>query len=131
MTVPARILVVEDDPASLELLTYLLRRAGHTVRSETDGAAGLRAALENDCDIVLCDLQLPELNGHDVAGSLRASPGWRPIPIIAVTAYSMPGDRDAAIAAGFTDHMTKPVDPESFLRKFNSFLPAELRSGPA
>jgi CheY-like chemotaxis protein len=125
---PAKILVIEDDPASLELLKYLLERAGHSVATAMDGAAGLNAALENEFDIVLCDLQLPELTGLEVAARLRATEAWRVVPLVAVTAYSMPGDRDTTIAAGFTEYLTKPIEPESILSKVNELLPPPLRS---
>ena len=125
---PANILVIEDDPASLELLKYLLQRAGHSVATATDGDAGLKAALGNEFDIVFCDLQLPELSGLQVAARLRATPVWRVVPLVAVTAYSMPGDRDTAIAAGFTEYLTKPIEPESILGKVDQLLPPQLRS---
>jgi two-component system cell cycle response regulator DivK len=117
-----RILVIEDDPASLELLKYLLERAGHSVRSAPDGATGLRAALGNSCDLILCDLQMPELTGYEVIAQLQSNPDWRPVPMIAVTAYSMPGDRESVMAAGFTEYMTKPIDPDCFLTDIDRWL---------
>ncbi len=125
---PAKILVIEDDPASLELLKYLLEQGGHSVATATDGAAGLKAALGNEFDMVLCDLQLPELTGHEVAARLRGTQAWRVVPLVAVTAYSMPGDRGTAIAAGFTEYLTKPIEPESILTTVNQLLPLPLRS---
>lgn len=126
---PARILVVEDDPASLELLRYILKQAGYSVSTASNGADGLKAALGNDHDLVLCDLQLPELSGFDIIARLKADSRWRPVPVVAVTAYSMPGDRDAAIAAGFSNYFTKPIYPETFLHDVIRLIPAELRSG--
>lgn len=120
----ARILVIEDDPASLELLKYLLESAGHEVRTASDGAAGLRAALEGDYELVLCDLQMPELTGYEVITRLRANPRGNAVPVVAVTAYSMPGDRDAVLAAGFDGYMTKPVDPQAFVGEINRILAA-------
>ena len=119
---PARILVIEDDPASLELLKYLLERAGYEVHVAADGAAGLQAALQHNPDLVLCDLQMPELTGFEVLARLRADSRWRPAPMVAVTAYSMPGDCEAALAAGFSDYMTKPIDPDTFLDEIARFL---------
>jgi two-component system cell cycle response regulator DivK len=118
------ILVIEDDPASLELLKYLLERAGHRVGGAPDGATGLRAALDNSYDLILCDLQLPELTGFEVIVQLLANPDWRRVPIVAVTAYSMPGDRESVLAAGFTEYITKPIDPESILRDIDRWLAA-------
>lgn len=124
-----RILVIEDDPASLELLKYLLERAGYSVRSAPDGATGLRAALEYSFDLILCDLQMPELTGFEVIARLRSSPDWRPVPMIAVTAYSMPGDRESVMAAGFTEYMTKPIDPDNFLADIDRWLAQAPGSG--
>ena len=124
-----RILVIEDDPASLELLKYLLERAGHSVRGAPDGATGLRAALENSFDLILCDLQMPELTGFEVIARLRSSPDWRPVPMIAVTAYSMPGDRESVMAAGFAEYMTKPIDPDNFLADIDRWLAQAPGSG--
>lgn len=117
-----RVLVIEDDPASSELVRYLLEQSGLSVRTEMDGAAGLQAALENRQDLIICDLQMPQLTGYEVIDRLRASPRWRPVPIIALTAYSMPGDRESVLAAGFTEYMTKPLDPDTFLDNIRRFL---------
>lgn len=126
-----RILVIEDDPASLELLKYLLERAGHAFRGAADGATGLRAALDNSCDLILCDLQLPELTGYEIIARLQSSPDWRPVPMIAVTAYSMPGDRESVMAAGFTEYMTKPINPDSFLTDIERWLASPPEPGTA
>lgn len=126
---PGCILIIEDDPASLELLTYLLEQGGHRVRSARDGRNGLQAALDHDHDLVLCDLQLPELTGFEIVARLRAESRWRKVPVVAVTAYSMPGDREAALAAGFSDYLTKPIDPHAFLAQVDAFLPDALQSG--
>ncbi|MEX2150603.1 MAG: response regulator [Steroidobacteraceae bacterium] len=126
-----RILVIEDDPASLELLKYLLERAGHSVRGAPDGATGLRAAFDNAFDLVLCDLQMPELTGYEVIAQLQSSPDWRAVPVIAVTAYSMPGDRESVMAAGFTEYMTKPIDPECFLAHIDRWLALPRQPGSA
>lgn len=126
-----RILIIEDDPASLELLKYLLERAGHSVRSAPDGATGLRAALDNSFDLILCDLQLPKLTGYEVIVQLQSNPDWRSVPMIAVTAYSMPGDSESVMAAGFTEYMTKPIDPNCFLADIDRWLALPRTPGPA
>jgi len=127
---PARILVIEDDGFSRDLLKYLLEMAGYVVLEAEDGGAGLQMALTENPDLVLCDLQMPVLNGYEVVQSLLASPVWRRVPVIAVTAFSMMGDRRKALDAGFDEHMTKPIEPESFIHRVEAFLPAELRANP-
>ena len=120
---PARILIIEDNPASLELLRYLLSGAGHSTTSASDGATGLALALEAQHDLILCDLQLPEMDGIELVRRLKAANPAAP-PIVAVTAYSMPGDQEAAIAAGFDGYLTKPIDPETLLQEVDKYLPA-------
>ena len=124
---PAHILIIEDDLASRELVKYLLEASGYTVLTAEDGRAGLRTALEAHPDLVLCDLQMPMMNGFEVVQRLREHPGWHHVPMIAVTAFSMTGDREAALAAGFDDHITKPITPETFIGQIESFLPPALR----
>lgn len=126
---PARILVIEDDDFSRELVRYLLTFQGYVVLEAEDGGAGVAMALQELPDLVICDLQMPVLNGFEVLRRLQAAPHWRAVPVIAVTAFSMPGDREAALAAGFQHYLTKPITPEIFVEQVAAFLPAHLRVG--
>lgn len=127
---PACILVIEDDPSSRALLKYLFETAGYAVLEAADGGTGAHMALEANPDLVVCDLQMPVLNGYEVVRHLQNAPNWRRVPVIAVTAFSMPGDRDKALAAGFDEHITKPITPETFVGQIEAFLPAGLKAGP-
>lgn len=128
---PATILIIEDDDASRELVKYLLEVAGYPTLGAEDGRTGVQKALEARPDLVLCDLQMPVMNGYEVARYLRDAPGWRRVPLIAVTAFSMPGDRESALLAGFDDHITKPIVPETFVAQVEAYLPSELRAPPS
>jgi two-component system cell cycle response regulator len=119
----ARILVVEDNPVSLQLVTYLLEAAGHDVQGCPDGQAGLDAVRAQRPDLVLCDIELPRLSGYSLARTLRADPAFRGLPLIAVTALAMRGDREKVLEAGFTDYVAKPIEPESFVAQVESYLP--------
>lgn len=123
----ARILIIEDDSASRELVKYLFDAAGYDTLEAEDGSLGLRLALEAKPDLVVCDLQMPMMNGYEVIRHLHGHPIWRRVPVIAVTAFSMEGDRETAIAAGFDEHITKPITPETFVGQVEVFLPPELR----
>jgi two-component system cell cycle response regulator DivK len=125
--VPARILIIEDDASSRDLVRYLLVTAGYATLDVDDGGIGLKMALEANPDLVICDLQMPVMNGYEVARRLRERPDWRHKPLIAVTAFSMAGDRETALAAGFDEHITKPIVPETFVEQIEAFLAAELR----
>lgn len=124
---PASILIIEDDDASRELVKYLLEITGYSTLDADDGRAGVRLALTANPDLILCDLQMPVMNGYEVAQYLHSNPGWHRVPLIAVTAFSMLGDRESALAVGFDDHITKPITPETFVAQIEAFLPVELR----
>lgn len=126
----ASILVIEDDDASRQLVTYLLEASGHRVLGAENGALGLALALAEGPDLILCDLQMPVMNGYEVAHSLRSHPGWRVVPLVAVTAFSMPGDREKALEVGFDEHLSKPITPETFVRQVEAFLRSP-RAAPA
>jgi two-component system, cell cycle response regulator DivK len=126
----ARILIVEDDPSSLELTAYLLDSAGYSTLLAREGGTGLRLALEASPDVIVCDLQMPVLNGYELVGRLKEDPGWRRVPVVAVSAFSMPGDREKALAAGFDGYLTKPITPETFVQEIAAFLPRHLRAEP-
>ena len=123
---PARILIIEDDSASRALVKYLLENAGYITLDAEDGGAGARLALEANPDLVICDLQMPVMNGYEVVRYLREHPLWRRVPMVAVTAFSMTGDRETALTAGFDQHLTKPIDPETFVGQIEALLPAGL-----
>lgn len=125
----ARILIVEDHPASLELLQYLLQAAGYETLQATDGGEAIDLALAERPDLVICDMQLPEVSGYEVAKRLKGDPELRKVPLIAVTAFSMVGDRDKVLAAGFDGYFSKPIEPELFIAQMENFLPPALRRG--
>lgn len=124
----ARILIIEDDDGSRELAKYLLAAAGYTTLEADNGGVGLAIALNERPDLIICDLQMPVMNGIEVVRALRSHPGWYPVPLLAVTAFSMTGDRETALAAGFDEHVTKPITPETFAEQVESLLPQALRA---
>jgi two-component system, cell cycle response regulator len=128
---PARIVIVEDNPESLELMSYLLTAHGHAVTGCEKGELGLKAVRRERPDLVLCDIQLPQMDGYEVARNLRLEDGLRDIPRIAITALAMVGDRDKILAAGFHGYIAKPLDPETFVQELEAFLPAAARSSSA
>lgn len=125
---PTRILIIEDDSASRALVHYLLVAAGYATLEAEDGSVGLSMALQARPDLIICDLQMPVMNGYEFARALQEYPDWRRVPLIAVTAFSMAGDRETALAAGFDEHITKPITPETFVAQIEAFLPAQLRA---
>jgi CheY-like chemotaxis protein len=104
-----RILIVDDKATSRELLRTVLERQGFTVTEAGDGEEALRQARAEIPDLILLDLQMPVRNGYEVLIELRQDPRFASLPIIALTASAMQGDRERALAAGFTAYLPKPV----------------------
>ena len=84
--------------------------------------SGIALAQQRDIDVVLLDIQLPDMNGHDVARSLRALPKWNRAPIIALTSFALSGDREKALAAGCTAYLEKPIDTDRFVAQITSVM---------
>lgn len=118
----ARILVIEDNPTNLDLMTYVLEAIGHTVLAAATGEDGIRLALEERPDLVLCDIQLPDRDGMEVARLLRRDPRLGGVPFVAVTALAMVGDRERILGSGFDGYIAKPIEPEHFIPALNGFL---------
>lgn len=110
-----KILLIEDNEQNRYLATFLLERHGYEVAAATDGHQGVELAHTFEPDLILLDIQLPEIDGYGVARALREIESLSDTPIIAVTSYAMVGDREKALAAGCTGYMEKPIDPESFV----------------
>ena len=120
---PARILIVEDDLSSRELMADLLQAAGHAVSSANDGEAGLRLAREGHPDLVVCAVVLPAMDGYAVAHALKADAACAHIPLLAASALAPDGDRARLLAAGFDGYICKPIEPASFVAEVEAFLP--------
>ena len=120
----ARILIIEDNPANVELMSFLLGAYGHTPLSAADGPRGVAAARSELPDLIACDVNLPGMDGFAVLAALKTEPALRGVPILAVTALAMAGDREKVLAAGFDGYISKPIEPESFVAELEAFLAA-------
>lgn len=120
----AQILLVEDDPASLELFSYQLEYQGFQVYQAEDGCQGLdkALALSSVLDLVISDIQMPEMDGYQLLKALRAHTDFATKPIIAITAFSMSGDEQRILGAGFDGYISKPIAPEQFVTKVSQWL---------
>lgn len=123
----ARILIIEDNSANMELMRYLLHAFSHQVRCATDGRQGLVQARCELPDLIICDIHLPKLDGFGVVRKLKDDPGTHGVPVLAVTAQAMVGDRDKLLAAGFDGYICKPIEPEIFVSQVDAFLSREQR----
>lgn len=122
----ARVLIIEDDPASLELVSYLLCAHGYATTTATRGDDGLSIAREMLPDIIICDVQLPGLNGYEVAAQVKMDGALKSVPLVALTALAMVGDRERVLAAGFDAYVSKPIDPLHFIEQIDPLLKPEL-----
>ena len=120
-----KILVVEDDDMNRDMITQRLELRGHLVVEAVDGLRGIASAREESPDLILMDVNLPELDGWEATRRLKADPETSGIPIIALTAHALVGDREKALLAGCDDYDTKPVDLRRLLAKMEALLGPE------
>ena len=118
----AKILLVEDNEMNRDMLSRRLVRKNYHVVIAVDGADGVAKAQSESPDLILMDISLPVIDGREATRRLKAAPETRAIPIIALTAHAMAGDRDMALAAGCDDYETKPIDLPRLLDKIETFL---------
>jgi len=124
-----KLLLVEDNEESRDGLSRHLRRKGFEVLVAADGRQGLEAARTEAPDLVLMDMSLPVLDGWEATRQLKADPRTRHIPVIALTAHAMAGDREKALAAGCDDYDTKPVEISRLYGKINTLLGGAAKRG--
>ncbi len=117
------ILYIEDNEQNYYLVNVLLKTRGHQVLWARDGKEGIDMAGQSRPDLILLDIQLPVMDGYEVARRLRSSPGLAGIPIVAVTSYAMTGDREKALGAGCNGYIEKPIDPDTFLAQIAEYFP--------
>ena len=118
-----KILLVEDNEMNRDMLSRRLERKGYQVVLAVDGKSGLEMAQTAAPDLILMDMSLPVLDGWEASRKLKADPQTRCMPIIALTAHAMAGDRERAIEAGCDEYDTKPVDFARLIQKIEALLP--------
>jgi two-component system cell cycle response regulator DivK len=116
----ARILLVEDNEINRDMLSRWLARRGYEVEIAVDGPEGVAKALAGRYDLILMDMSLPEIDGWEATRRIRAEDAGRLVPIVALTAHAMAGDREKALEAGCNDYDTKPVHFDSLLGKIQA-----------
>ena len=126
-----RILLVEDNELNRDMLSRRLQRKGFEVEMAVDGRQGVEMALTGNYDLILMDMSLPEIDGWEATRRVREAPQTRNVPIIALTAHAMSGDREKAISAGCNDYDTKPVELDRLLGKIAALLAAPPTPGRA
>jgi len=118
----SKILLVEDNEMNRDILSRRLQRRGYEIVIAVDGDQGIAIAQTELPDLILMDMSLPVIDGWEATRQLKAAPATRSIPIIALTAHAMSGDRQEALAAGCDDYDTKPIDLARLLGKIEALL---------
>ena len=121
---PARkVLIVEDNKLNMRLFNDLLEAHGYTTLQSEDGLEALRIARLHRPDLILMDIQLPEVSGLEITKRLKADEELRGIPVLSVTAFAMPGDEEKIRQAGCDGYMTKPISIAGFMQAIEQYLP--------
>jgi len=123
---PLRVLLVEDNPDNFELVRFLLEQAGYQVLAARTGRQGMDLARAEHPDLILMDLSLPEVDGWTAAAELKADPATADIPLLALTAHTLPGDRQHAAEVGFNGFVSKPIN----IARFPEAIAAGLKQKP-
>ena len=118
----ARILVVEDNADNMTFITDVLHSLGYTVLSAKDGEEGVKTAQTEKPDLILMDLSLPRMDGWTATRTIKSEPSLAAIPIIALTAHAMTGDRERALEAGCSDYVSKPINLRDLMSKLRQYL---------
>jgi len=120
-----RILYIEDNPENRMLMRRVLVAEGYLMEEAVDGQSGMEKAAERPPDLILMDINLPEIDGYEVTARLKQLPNMQGVPIIAVTANVMKGDREKTLAAGCDGYIQKPIDIDLLPSQIESFLKKE------
>ncbi len=116
------ILIVEDEPSNLKLTCALLQASGYSTIEATDGKQGVELAKARKPDLILMDIQMSDMDGLEATRILKADATTRNIPIVALTAYAMKGDKEMVLEAGCDGYITKPIDIQEFLKRVAEYL---------
>lgn len=114
--------MVEDNEHNLYLTRFILEKHGHQVIEAREGISGVELAISEKPDLILMDIQLPDINGLEAVKRIRSLEIDHKTPIVALTSYAMPGDREKALAAGCTGYIEKPINPDTFMAEIEKFL---------
>ncbi len=117
-----KILVIEDNETNLYLIRFILEKEGYTVVAATTGLGGVARAVDEQPDLIIMDIQLPDIDGLEATKRIRASEADGEIPIVALTSYAMDGDEGKALTAGCTGYLSKPIDPDTFANSIAKYL---------
>jgi CheY-like chemotaxis protein len=115
------VLVVEDNPINMELVVEILDAKGFIIDMAENGKEAVKKAETRIYDLILMDIELPEMNGDEATRLIKSKPEYKDIPVIALTSYAMKGDKERIMGAGFDDYISKPIDVSEFIKKVKKY----------
>jgi two-component system cell cycle response regulator DivK len=127
-TIPRKILVVDDNQDSRELAVKVLRNKGYQIVEAVDGEDALEKAITEKPHLILLDISIPKMTGYEVAGKLKSMEEFENIPIVALTAHAMKGDREKFITCGFEGYISKPINVREFPEQVRAYLRGKWES---
>jgi len=116
------ILVVEDNETNMYLISFILKKHNFQIIEASCGEEALKLVKTEKLDLIIIDIQLPDINGLEVTKRIRMEEKNKKIPIVALTSYALSGDREKALAAGCTGYIKKPINPEIFMAQITKFI---------
>jgi len=123
------VLLVEDNEVNRYLARFLLEHGGFTVATANNGLEALEQARARKPDLILMDIQMPVMDGYEATRELKADPTLQAVPVVALTAYAMPQEREQALAAGCAGHIEKPIDTRTFIATLRQYLSSARNDG--
>ncbi len=117
-----RVLLIEDNEANLYLFKFMLKKNSYEVIEASEGTKGVALAIKEKPDLIIMDIQLPDIDGLEATRLIRASEADTKTPIVAVTSYAMPVDREKTLAAGCTGYIEKPINPDTFISEIRKYV---------
>ncbi|OGN93318.1 MAG: two-component system response regulator [Chloroflexi bacterium RBG_13_50_10] len=117
-----RVLLIEDNETNLYLIRFILEKNGYQVIEAREGIVGVELAIKEKPDLVIMDIQLPDIDGLEATRRIRASVADSELTIVALTSYAMVGDKEKAMAAGCTGYIEKPINPDTFIAELEKYL---------
>ena len=116
-----KILVVEDNPYNMELVIEILKSLGFSTNGAINGKDAVKEVEKEHYDLILMDIELPLMDGVSAMKNIKGKPGYDTVPILALTAFAMKGDKEKFLAEGFDDYIAKPIDVPEFMKKMQAF----------
>ena len=117
-----KILIVEDNEKNIYLMNFILKNKGYEVIEARNGKKGIELAAKEKPDLIIMDIKLPDIDGTEATKEIRKTKDGSKVPIVAVTSYALPGDKEKALEVGCNGYITKPINPDTFIKDIEKYF---------